>query len=362
MNGKIIAALSFILIAGGGAYFYVNNSSETPEEEVVKAWQNMAKVDSLKMDMDILFSFTEPETEEDLGFSFNLSSDIDKVNEKAKMTFSGDFLVQGMSMSGSGDLVFAEDNLYGKVNTLPTALLYEFGIGDVATEFMGKNILLIEKVSEKIEETTTTELSEERTIEIMGEVSTKAFQEKVVVLTEKGEEKVNGKNATKYGVKVDYKKLPDFLLGLTEDYKDLFSDEEERLLVVEGIEDLKEEFNNLTEEELAELEQLEMNLYSDGKHIVRFETLLDLEEDATTMEVVLTFGNFNEEFEINAPEEYVELEEIVNQYMMDSFTSDDYGEDSEVITPEDVDVNVDYDEEITEEDLEEMFQEFEQVE
>jgi hypothetical protein len=331
MNEKIIAVLAFVLIAGGGTYFYVNNSGGTPEEEVVEAWQNMVEVESLTMDVDFLLNFIEPESGEKFNFSTTISSEIDKINKKAKGVINADLEVQGMTMDLGGEVVFVEDNLYGKINTLPTALLYEFGFDEIASEVMGKDILLLENVSESIEEVTTSEISEERSIEIMNEVSTKAFDEGVVTVTEAGEEKVNGKNATKYEIKVDYEKLPDFLMELTEDYKDDFATEEERLMVVAEIEKFKEEFKNLSEEDKEMLEAVKMNLYSDGKHMVRFEILVDVEEQETTMEIVFTFGNFNKEFEINAPEDYIELEEVINQYMMNSFMTDD-----EAVYPEDM--------------------------
>ncbi|MCF7845518.1 MAG: hypothetical protein K9M12_02020 [Candidatus Pacebacteria bacterium] len=346
MNGKIIAVLAFVLIAGGGAYFYMSDGNGTPEEEVVGAWQNMAEVESLTMDIDLLLSFLEPESGEEFNGSATISSDIDKTNEKAKMVISSDLEVQGMTMNLGGEFVFVEDDLYGKINSLPTALLYEFGLADIASEVMGKDILLLESVSENIEEVTTDEISEERAAEIMEEVSTKAFDEGVVILTEAGEEKVNGKNATKYEMKVDYEKVSDFLMELTEDYKDDFTTEEERLMVVAGIEEFKEEFNNLSEEDKQVLEAIKMNIYSDGKHIVRFETLVDVEEQETTMELVFTFGNFNEEFEINAPEEYVKLEDIINDYMMNSFMMDE-----EAVYPEDMYFDG---EELTDEEVEQV--------
>ncbi|MEA2092705.1 MAG: hypothetical protein U9P61_01910 [Patescibacteria group bacterium] len=330
MNRKIIAVLAFALIAGG-AYFYINNSSGTPEEEVVKAWQNMAEVESLTMDVDILLGFVESETGERFDISATISSDIDNTNEKAKMVINSDLEIQGMTMDLGGKVVFVEDNLYGKINTFPTALLYEFGLDKIASEVMGKDVLLLENVSESIKEIAKTEVSEERSIEIMNEVSTKAFDEGVVTITEAGEEKVNGENATKYEIKVDYEKLPDFLMELTEDYKDGFATEEERMTVVAEIEDFKEEFNNFTEEDKKMLEALKMNIYSGGEYIVRFEVLVDVEEQETTMELVFTFGNFNEEFEINAPEDYIKLEDIINQYMMNLFTMDEEG-----VYPEDM--------------------------
>lgn len=359
MNGKLIAVALFVLVIGGGAYLYVNNNNETPEEEVVKAWQNMTKVESLTVDMDLLLDFVDPTTEEEVKVLVNISSDIDKENEKGRMVFNGDVLIQGMNMSAGGEIVFVEDNLYGKINTLPTVLLYQIGLGDIASDLMGKDILLLENISKNIENLTANSISEERSVEIMKEVSVKAFNQGVFAITEKGKEKVNGKNATKYELKIDYEKLPDFLIELTEDYKDDFSDESERLMVVASIEDFRETFNNLSEEELVELEQLEMNLYSDGKYIVRFEMVLDSEEENTTMEVVVTFSNFNKDFEITAPEDYILLEELMQQFMPMFMPNDEYGEASEVITPEGM--NIDYDE-MTEEDLEEMFRQFEQVE
>jgi hypothetical protein len=360
MNGKLIAVALFVLVAGGGAYLYMNNSNGTPEEEVTKAWQNMAEVESLTMNIDLLLDMVDPTTQEEINMSANFTSDIDEKNKQGKAVFSGDVLVQGVSMSAGGELAFIEDNLYGKVDTLPTVILHEMGLGDLATSFIGKDILLMENVSENIEEVENNNISEERAVEMTKEISTKAFSEEIVILTEQGEEKVNGKNATKYQVKIDYEKLPNFLMDITEDYKDDFASEEERLMVVAGIEEFEKEFNKLTEEELEQLEQLKMNLYSDGKYIVRFEMLLDLEEEEVTIEAVFTFSNFNEEFEVTAPEDYILLEELMEQLMPMFMPADqDYGEDSKVITPE---MNIDYGDEMTEEELEEMLQEFEQVE
>ncbi len=360
MSGKIIFIIGAVALVGGGAYLYMNSDmGGSSEEQLVKVGKNMAELDSLTVETDVSLSFTEEQMGEKIDVSLGMSSDLDKKNEASRVEVEGSTTLQGLEMSGNGSFTYIDDNLYGRIETFPTILLQEIGMSGLADQIMGVDILIAENISER-EELEDYDVNEEELKEMMKALENffaDALEEDIVKVDKTEEDTVDGKKVDKHTIVVDYKKIPDFLLTSVDKYEEALPEEVDKEEVKEEIEKMKEEIENL-DLEAEGLKDIHLYVWSDGKHILKasFFADVDNEQGQFSVESTSKFSNFNEEFDIVAPEDYKTMEDLMGGMMsVPSPTQTD----SEDIYPEDVQMEPGMD--MTEEELEKMMEEMESL-
>lgn len=320
MSTKTIIALVVILVIAGGAYFLLQDELLTPEQEVLSAMKNTKEADSLTMDLEINANMVEDG--EEVSFVLGMLSDIDRREEGSMSSdINGEVVAEGMAVNFGGGLTYADDNLYARVDTFPSVLFPD--LPQEISDLIGVEILVVEEVSEKVEEgleETDEELARmfkeegvdpmtmKELMEELEGIFDKALEEGVVEVTEVESDEIEGERATKYTVLVNYEKVPDFVLEVVEEHEEIFPgiDKEE---VEESMEQLKEEI-----EETEDLEKMEFYIWTDGRYVIKAQFSQDLEEELS-LEVIVRFKNFNEDFDITAPEEFMTLEEVEEIFM-----------------------------------------------
>jgi len=324
MGAKVIIILAALLLVAGGVYFYLDTEVLTPEQELLRAAENMANLDSFTMETEL--QAEGEDAGEELSLLLSAVTDIDRREEGSyRSVINGEVFAEGVTVDFGGEVTYVGDNLYGRVDVFPTVLLP--GIPDEIRDLVGVDILLMENVSQDLEEEMETfdedlaEAFEEEGLdpmtmqeiaEHMEDIATKALEDEVIKVSETEDDEVRGVPATKYTIEIDYEKLPDFMIEIAEDYEDTFPGID--------VEEVREEMER-AKEEMEEMEEMETEFYvwADGEHILRVQFLFEMEEEDVSLEFNTFFGNFNEEFEITAPEEYMELEEV-SEMMMGLFS------------------------------------------
>ncbi len=321
MTGKTIITLGVVAALAGGVYFYMDMTEKdlSPEGEILKAGENMVDLDSFTMEMDVILDIKDPQSGEEFGLDLNTISNIDKKSEASRTQISGDGSYGGISAGAKGELTYVDDSFYGRIDSVPTALLMDFA--PQAQDFIGKDILIAEDIKEELKEATQEEDFDEEEIEelmkIAEEILKSVFEEELVKVIDTESDEIDGKSATKYTVVFDYKEIPDFLLMVIEEYEDSFIFEDiSKEEAKKEVEVLREEMEKLDElDELEGLEELKFYIWSDGDHILKGNFSFNLEEAGVNADISIYFRDFNEDFEIVAPEEYTTLEDLMTEIM-----------------------------------------------
>ncbi len=321
MNTKVIGIIIGALLVLGGGYLLLGGQDAllTPEQEIIKAMQNTAELNSLTMDTEIDVKVVEGGQEYNFLLSMvtNAKETEDGIGE-AESRITGEFFVEGMTINFAGNLVQVDDNLYGRVDTLPLGIIPD--IPQELNELLGQDILILENVSERTEEDLA-ELNEElakafeeegldpmtinEIVEELENVFVMALEREVVKVTDKERDEVDGERATRYTVEIDIHEIPDFMIELGEEYDGVFPgiDKEEIIIIAE---DMRGEL-----EDLEDFEKIEFFIWTDGQYVKQIQFVYDFEDEEVAIDfgITMKFSNFNEDFEIVAPVDYIALEE-----------------------------------------------------
>ncbi len=360
MQIKLLVILIVLAVIGGGAYYYTELSL-TDEERVVRAMQNTIELDSYTSQFDFGTIALE-EDEEVAKISFSAKADVDTVEKaiEGEGAFDIDYQMEGMEMSFSleGGLLVVDDNLYGKIETIPAPLMVFLPVteAEMISEITGEWILLQEDLSEEtVEDLDEFEMDEETVKKLTKEAEelfVLLWEKEVLLLEDKETDEIDGKKVTKYSVVVDLDNVPEFYEEgvmpffefLGEDVLEL--DEEEMEEMREG---LKEAEDYLKDEENIEeieesLEKLDLYIWTDGNYIHKIRVEMDFKADEDDFDIEdipeadnislyfeISYSNFNENFDITAPDDYLLIDDIMQSFeemMMPSVpTQDFYDED-----------------------------------
>ncbi len=327
MSAKIIGALVALLLVLSGIYLLFG-SPVSDEEKLMRAERNMRALDSYGV--DIMTSTEFVGAKEEVKFQGNVLVD----NEEKAGRGDGELtiLTEGVTMLFEGSLTYVDDNLYARVDTLPAAPFLPVEIRDIR----GKEVLIVENLMSEVD-SLLGEISEEREIEdLTVEGIMKDLEEYSMALWEEGAIKVmdvkiddlDGEIVRKYELAVEGDVVNDATKELMETYE-VYEMLENMLGLKEG------EFAEEMEKELKDAyEDVELYVWSDGEHILKVKSLSttkissedleglakedDLPREARTV-TEIRYHSFNEDFEIEAPEEYLILEEVLRGFSSPAF-------------------------------------------
>jgi len=387
MTKNIILAIVAVLLVGGGLYFLFAEPM-TEEERVVRAFRNTAEIDSYTADTWLNFNVDQGEGEDRFESTLNASMDVDTIAEASRgegdlnVNIISDGMEVGMSMVGG--FVFVDDTLYVKIDELPSGLLEELPLpveaDEQITEFLGEWVMVsddIEEIDEEVEEFDLDEEELKKVQERLEELLAQLFEREVIFIEDAERDEVNGIMMDKYTFSVNPDRFADFheeevipfFEFVTEEVSGISDEEKEEIM--QQLERVGEGLEEMDEEQMQQLvEDMEFVVWTDGNYVHKFRVGMDIDaEDYEEMEdgmleltMEVTLSNFNEEFDITAPEEYLSLEEVMERMMeglMDDMAPFSVPEAEEEIDMEDMDQEVDMED--IERQLEDFEHEFEEI-
>ncbi len=323
-NKKIGLLVLIVLLVVGGVYAF-SRVRKTPEEEVMQAERRTAEADSYTVSVDI--DVEVDGLEETPEISFFGSGDYDRINQAFDGEGQFDVAIEGFVANFGAGITYVDDNLYGRVTTFPYIAL---PLGRDQVELVTENeILLFEDVKQNIDlflnaffaELEMEAMTLEDIIAKSEEFSEKMWEDGAITVSKVEEDELDGEAATKYHLKFDGEKMTDFVIDLVERMEDKgFFDELD--------EEMREEMFAEIRAELEDAyENVETYAWVQDGYLVRMETVTvteledelpdvdDLEDmpESVTVKMVMNYSNFNQEFEIKAPEEHITLEELMDE-------------------------------------------------
>ena len=328
-NKKIGLIVLVIALVAGAAYGFMSARPQTPEEELMAAERKTTGADSYSVDMDM--NLEVEGLEEAPEVSFSASGDYDRLERAFDGEGEFDISMEGLAANFGTRITFVDDNLYGRVTTFPYLAL---PLGSDQVETLTENdILLLENTSQQIDlflegffmELGVEPLTFDELLQKSEEISEEMWKEGVMIVENVEEDELGGERAQKYTVKIDGEEMADFIADLIEDYEimDLFpqfTEEQKEEMLSEIDRELRQSYQ---EEEIYAWVQdgylVKMEIVSTT--IVEEEDLPEVDEldempESITMRMVVDYSNFNEEFEIVAPEDYITMEELLEELQL----------------------------------------------
>ena len=328
-NKKIGIIVLVIILLAGGAYAFISLGTQTPEEEVMAAERKTTSADSYSINMEMDMNVTGMEEAPDVSFLFR--GDYDRLAGAFDGEGEINVLMEGLAANFGSRVILADDNLYGRVTTFPYMALPIGGEQvDMITE---NNILLVEDVPTKINlflEDLFTDMERdpltlEELLEKSEDLSRQMWREGAIVVTDVNRDDLEGEKADRYTLEIDGEKTADFVTGLIEDYEIME-------LFPQLTEEEKEEMLREMDRELREsYEDEEIYVWVQDGYLVRMEMMSTTEikeedlpqvdelnevPEAVTVKMIVEYSNFNEEFDITAPEEHITLEELMESLQL----------------------------------------------
>jgi len=296
------------------------------EEELLRVEKNMKKLDSYIVDTVISVDLKGVDEE----FDLSVSTMIDVSNKAMKMTFDMKLEDVRDYVEATGSLTYVDDNLYGRIDKLDVDPEIP---EEEKEEFVGKNILIMENVLERIDDSLKDFIREEMpfikeesleafsvedVVEEIQEISLRLWEEGVVTVKETEGDYLDGERVKKYTLQVNEARMGEFLFQLMEDYN-AFS------FFEISPEEFQREIQFLEEEMQDENTETFMYVWSDGEHILKTSnisvtTIPEEEREFFNMpeEIKATlstrYHGFNEKFTITAPEVDIDLEEEIEKW------------------------------------------------
>lgn len=328
-NKKIGLIVLVIALVAGAAYGFMSARPQTPEEELMAAERKTTGADSYSVDMDM--NLEVEGLEEAPEVSFSASGDYDRLERAFDGEGGFDISMEGLAANFGTRITFVDDNLYGRVTTFPYLAL---PLGSDQVETLTENdILLLENTSQQIDlflegffmELGVEPLTFDELLQKSEEISEEMWKEGVMIVENVEEDELGGERAQKYTVKIDGEEMADFIADLIEDYEimDLFpqlSEEEKEEMLADIDRELRQSYD-----------QMEMFAWVQDGYLVRMETTStttiddeDLPEvdnfeempEAITVKMTIDYYNFNQDFDITAPESYITLEELMEELQL----------------------------------------------
>ncbi len=325
LKGKIIGIALLVLFIGGGAFYY--SSQKSVELQLVQAIENMQNLDSYTSNFDVSVMATKEDGKEMFDIGVYGTTNIDNERERGggDFTIGGDIEEGGVTFgfSAGGEFVFVEEEAFIKIDNLPEMLLM-YMPQEVVDEVIGEWIGFDGDIREELEDSfaeTDKEIDEEEIAEVLTKMGERFWERDVVFIKDYETDLLDGKAMNKYEMGINPQELMDFI-------------EKDVLLLLEeaGVEELHEISEEGREEILKIVEEIEENvtfhIWSDGEYVYRvnMEAKVEIEnkvDEVGEVKIVMDvrYSNFNENFEIEPPKEYLSPEEVMDVVMGSLFSS-----------------------------------------
>ncbi len=332
-NSKIILIVVLLILAITGTYLYAQDFFISPEEKLMKASKSFKEHDSYTIEADI---DTEMIGDNESSMNFKLNSDVDVKNAKAQGNTEFNFNIEGAAAKLAASYTYLDDDLYLNVDTFPYLFL---PLDANQVELIVENDILIKEnlikdTNNYLADFLKSREREPKTVEeIISEIeeySEDIFNQEAVIVEEVKDDTIEGKKVKRYTLSFDGERLNEIYLQIMEDYKffDLFSN-----LSEEEIAEIKNEMKNQMKESY---ETMEAYAWIDGGNFVKTKTVsrTSIGVDSETVanqnvelpeEVVTTtniyYKNFNEQFNIEAPTDFITREELINELNLPALLS-----------------------------------------
>jgi len=316
---KIISILVIVLLAVFGYFYFVREDS--PEEVLMRAGRNMLDLDSYSLDITVDTDMINSEGESLGSTLISGQMDISEVEKAGEGSLSAEMSAEGTVFLAEGSFIYVDDDFYGRIDTLPLPVTGLLG-DDVA----GNWILVAENVPETLNQFLADLAEEDEEVKTVAEIMAELeelereiWERELFTVREVESVELRERSVDRYEVEFDVD-------NLMEVYEVLFSE----LGILEEFEEFDDEDMEMIREEMERAyEDMEFFIYTDGEYIlrVRMESVTDmaaqwqdLEEmeefidqmpAETVVSTIVDYDNFNQEFEINAPEEFVLLRDLV---------------------------------------------------
>lgn len=295
---KIVIGLLVLAVLGVGSLVLVRTlRGPSPEEVVLLMLAEMSETESLTVEGDVDFNYEDRGVgASQVGASFNFIGDIessDIENPKTRTSINGNIAAEGVQFSFGSDFISISNTTFVKLTTIPTLLEMPLSMMGISLDEIRDRWIRFEAEEMDIE---TEEIDEEKIEKIKRVLTGKDFFKVNEVLRE---ERVEGRNVYRYLVGFNQEELFETLLEISVILEEEMSDRE--------LVDIKEFTEMISEREI------ELWIYKDSFHLSKLiiKESFDLEEEARVdLDLSLTFSNFNEEMNIQAPSEYVDSEEL----------------------------------------------------
>lgn len=325
---KTIILIFVVVLLGAGAYYYFQGGFVSAEEKIIQAEEKFRDLDSYTAKAEIDFNFVGEESQTpDMDFSF--AGDVDRKEKAFQGEGEMNFELEGAAAKVGGSMTYIDDNLYGNVDTFPyLALPLESEEVSTITE---NNILIKEGLLKDVNSYLASYLAEkgkepmtvEEIVSELENYSKNIWEEEVITVEKVEEDMFEGKKAKKYTLNFDGKKMTDLYIDLIEEYEVLD-------LASNITEEQKEQMKTQMKEEMQDnYEDIEAYGWIQDGYIVRMKVAstssIEVDESALPegqkvevpekVEVVsnIYYSNFDKDFDITAPEDYITLNELMNQ-------------------------------------------------
>ncbi|MGM0439279.1 MAG: hypothetical protein ACQEP3_02510 [Patescibacteria group bacterium] len=322
-NKKTGLIALIILLIAGGVYGFMFMGPQTPEEEVMQAQKNTSNLDSYGVDVEMDMELEGAEGAPEMSFLGGV--DYDRANKAMEGEGTMDMSTEGLAVTLGAGFTYVDENLYGRVTSFPYLAL---PVAESDIEALTENdILLVENLPEQADlflagfftELGTEPITTEELFDESERLSDKVWEDGVMKVTNTEEDEYNEKTAKKYTLEIDGEKMADFYADLIEEYQvmDLFpelSEEEKEEMMEEMDAELKNSYEDseifawVQDEHLVKMEVTSTSEFNEED----FSEIDQLEEtpDSMTVNMTINYTDFNEEFDISAPEEYITIEEL----------------------------------------------------
>ncbi len=333
---KLLFIFGILIIFFITFYFLFFQKPLSPEQELLQLSRNMTDLDSFSVDFELRADFLGDYNYPNVGFSGIVN--IDRLSETAEIKTDTEITDVGMTANLKVDFKYVDDSIYMDIITFPYLSLQMMS-DDVSLLSDNKILIkedLIKDLNQLLFEMFENAEREPRTLaQIKRQLYSlflEAVEHNVFEVEEVEKDTLNGQSVKKYTVLVNSDNLENFIFKVMERdqvYQFLSLEEQEK-------EKLKEEIRNWSKETFK---NYQFSVWGDSQTILKVETISEVEfpEDEFLGEEVpekvifvssFVFSNFNQNFEIKAPEEYLKLEDILESVLSPFFFLQE-----EIVTP-----------------------------
>lgn len=323
MNKKIVFIMVGVIAISSVTYAFFASRVISPEEELMQAEKAFAELDSYAMAMTLEMETTGQKVTETV---IDLKINHDKRSKAIEGNINIGVLMPETAMDFGGSFIYVDDDLYGKIGTFPFVM---FPLTAEKVDLLTKNhILLVENLRDQIDQillefSQAKELDPITLEEILEEsikLSQKLWKDEIIIVNQVSADKADGRDLKRYDLAIESQKMADFVLQMFEKYH-----------LLTGISEMTKEQQKeiLTQMQKAienAYQDIEITIWTDGKYPVRTKTFSEtqlVEDKLETMKntpekiqttVEVEYLNFNQDFAITAPKEYIVLDKIFSGF------------------------------------------------
>ena len=346
MKKIVIGIIAVVLIGVGGtvAALYThtwnpmwNPFRPDPEVVVKEMATKMNGLDAVHSDVRIDIGARGEENRNIMSALINLSTDSDNTdqdNPKSKGSFEVDLSTEGVTISGSGEMISVGQVSYFKINELPnlgnTSPMMSEMLGMVRGKWIRVSQEDLEVISDQLGQNYQS-LPEGKQEEILNKVKNLLEGKDLYnVKEELKDEEINGKMAYNYLLELDQEAMKEFVPELIEV---LASDYLQGQEPSEGeLEGMREEVSSSLDKFFEKVGNLELEIWVGQKdyylYKAKFEKTISSEKVAELLNsqqteegnfIVLTeidFSNFNDPVAISEPEDYQSISKLIQTMQM----------------------------------------------